>query len=115
MISFVLVTATMAIVGALILSRMFAEPRSGRAVWTSAVLAIVVQLATYGVARRYASRGEVMKGWGFGTLIRVTALLFYGLVFFGPWQVGLPLEPALLSFALFVFASTLLEPLFLSR
>lgn len=114
-VAFTLVTAAIALAGALILSRVFTAPLSGRAIWTSASLAIAVQLATYGVARRYAKRGDAMKGWGLGALIRVTVLLFYGLLFFGPWSLALPLEPALLSFALFVFGSMLVEPLFLTR
>lgn len=115
MLLFTLVTALIAVIGALILARIFTQPRSSVAIWTSAALATATQLATYGVARRYASRGDAMKGWGMGALIRVTALVFYGLVFFGPWSIGLPMEPALLSFALFVFASMLVEPLFLTR
>lgn len=115
MLAFTFVTVAIAVLGALVLSRIFSEARSGRAIWTSAALAIAVQLATYGVARRYASRGDALKGWGIGAIIRVTVLVLYGLLFFGPWHVGLPLEPALLSFAVFVFASMLVEPLFLSR
>jgi hypothetical protein len=115
MLSFTLVTAAIAILGAVVLTQLFTEPRSARAIWTSAALAIGIQLATFAVANRYARRGDAIKGWGIGTLIRVTALMFYGLLFFGPWKVALPLEPALLSFALFVFGSTLIEPLFLQR
>jgi hypothetical protein len=115
MLSFTLVTVAIAVIGALVLSRIFTEPNSSRAIWTSAGLAIVIQCATYAIARRFAKRGDVIKGWGIGALIRVTALALYGLVFFGPWKVALPLEPALMSFALFVFGSTLIEPLFLSR
>ena len=115
MLVFIFVTIAIAVLGAFVLSQMFTEPKSARAVWTSAAAAIAIQAATYSIATRYAKRGEVLKGWGIGALIRVTALVFYGLLFFGPWKVALPLEPALLSFALFVFASTVIEPLFLSR
>ncbi len=115
MLSFMLVTAAIAILGAVVLSQLFTEPRSARAIWTSAALTIVIQVATFAVVKRYASRGDAIKGWGLGALIRMTALMVYGLLFFGPWKTALPLEPALMSFALFVFASTLIEPLFLSR
>ncbi len=114
-ILFALATAVIALLGAVLLSRVFTEPRSTSAVWTSASLAVVVQIATFAIARRYALKGEVIKGWGIGALMRVTALVVYGALFFGPLQLGFPLEPALLSFALFVFVSTVLEPLFLSR
>lgn len=115
MLSFALVTAAIAILGAVVLSQLFSELRSARAIWTSAALAIVIQIATFGIVKRYADRGDAIKGWGLGALIRVTALMFYGLLFFGPWKIALPMEPALLSFTLFVFASLLVEPLFLSR
>jgi hypothetical protein len=113
MLAFTLVTAAIAILGAVVLSQLFTESRSARAVWTSAALAIVIQIATFAVVKRYASRGDAIKGWGIGALIRVTTLMFYGLLFFGPWKIALPMEPALMSFALFVFGSMLIEPLFL--
>lgn len=115
MLSFSLVTAAIAILGAVVLSQLFTEPRSARAIWTSAALAISIQIATFAVVKRYAGRGDAIKGWGIGALIRVTALMVYGLLFFGPWKTTLPIEPALMSFALFVFGSTVIEPLFLQR
>lgn len=114
-ILFALTTAVVALLGALVLAPLFTEPSASMAVWLSAGLAVVIQVATFAVARRYARKGDVIKGWGLGALMRVTALVLYGLLFFGPWSLTLPLEPALLSFALFVFASTIIEPLFLSR
>ena len=111
---FAVTTAGVALLGAVLLSQIFSEPRSASAIWTSAALAVAVQLATFGIARRYATKGEVIKGWGIGALMRLTALIVYGALFFGPWAIAFPLEPALLSFALFVFASTVIEPLFLS-
>jgi len=109
---FALTTASIALVGAALLSRLFSEPNAPTAVWFSAVAAVVVQLATYGIARRYALTGDVMKGWGIGALIRVAVLALYGFV--APRMFELPLAPALISFAMFVFVSTVIEPLFLS-
>ena len=110
---FALTTLGIAVLGALVISRTFTEPKSARAVWTSAVLAIAVQIATFAVASRYAVRGEVMKGWGIGALLRVGVLALYGIL--GPRMLGVPLAPALLSFAVFVFVSMVIEPLFLPR
>jgi hypothetical protein len=110
---FALTTAAIAILGALILAPLFSEPKGSTAVWLSAMLAIVVQLATFAIARRYAHTGSVMTGWGIGALIRAAVLALYGLV--GARSLGVPLAPALLSFAVFVFVSTVIEPLFLSR
>ena len=112
-ILFALTTATIALLGAALLAGLFSEPGAANAVWTSAILAIVVQVATFGIARRYAATSDVMKGWGIGALLRVTLLAIYGVV--APRLLELPLAPALVSFAVFVFASTVIEPLFLSR
>jgi hypothetical protein len=109
---FGLITSAIAILGAALLARIFREPGASKAVWTSAAAAIAVQLATFAVARRYANSGKVMIGWGIGAIIRVAALAAYGFAATG--SLGLPLAPALLSFALFVFVSTVIEPLFLS-
>ena len=111
-ILFALTTAAIALLGAWLLVGVFTEPRAVRAVWTSSVLATVVQIATFGIARRYAATGDVMKGWGIGALVRVIVLVLYG---FSAARLQLPLGPALVSFAAFVFASTVIEPLFLSR
>jgi hypothetical protein len=53
-----------------------------------------------------------MKGWGIGALIRVIVLAAYGL---SATRFGLPLGAALVSLAAFLFASMLVEPLFLTR
>ena len=111
-ILFALTTAAIALLGGWLLVGVFTEPRAVRAVWTSAVLATVTQIASLGIARRYASTGDVMKGWGLGALVRVIVLVLYGL---SSARLQLPLGPALMSFAAFAFASTLIEPLFLSR
>jgi hypothetical protein len=112
---FALTTTVIAVLGALVLQRIFVEPGSTAAVWVSAALAVFVQLATFAIARRYARRGDLLKGWGIGALLRVGALVAYGFAFFGPWTLSVPLEAALLSFALFLFLSTVIEPLFLTR
>lgn len=109
---FGLMTSAIALVGAALLARVFRDAGAPKAVWTSAAAAIAVQLATFAVARRYAKAGNVMLGWGIGGLIRVAALAAYAFV--GTASLGLPLAPALLSFALFVFVSTVVEPLFLA-
>ena len=109
---FALTTAAIALLGGWLLIGVFTEPKAVRAVWASAVLATVTQIASFGIARRYAATGEVMKGWGIGALVRVIVLVVFGL---SAARLQLPLGPALVSFAGFVFASTLIEPLFLSR
>jgi hypothetical protein len=109
---FALTTVAIALLGGWLLTGVFTEPRAVRAVWISAVLAVVTQIASFGIARRYAASGDVMKGWGIGALVRVIVLVLFG---FSSARLQLPLGPALMSFAAFVFASTLIEPLFLTR
>ncbi len=109
---FGLTTGAIALLGAVLLTRIFTGPGASQAVWASAAAAIVVQLATFVIARRYAKAGNLMLGWGIGAIMRVAALAAYG--FAGTGTLGLPLAPALLSFALFVFVSTVVEPLFLA-
>ena len=111
-LAFALVTAVVAGVTALILIQLFPAPHANAAIWISAGLSFVVQLVGFEIARRYARSGDVMKGWGIGALLRVAALAIYGFV--GPRVFGLPIAPALLSFTIIVFISTVIEPLFLS-
>lgn len=118
---FALTTGSIAVLGAMLLAASFPEPAADRAIWLSAALTLPLQLGTFAIARRYAVTGAmhpgrggggIMTGWGIGALLRVGVLAAYGLA--GPRLLGLPLAPALISFALFVFLSTVLEPLFLT-
>jgi hypothetical protein len=111
-ILFALTTAALALLGAFLLGGFFRGPGATRAIWWSAALAIVVQIGSFRIARRYAATGDVMKGWGIGALIRVIVLAAYGL---SATRFGLPLGAALVSLAAFLFASMLVEPLFLTR
>ncbi|MBU6367340.1 MAG: hypothetical protein KJT01_14090 [Gemmatimonadetes bacterium] len=83
---------------------------AAEAVRASAVVAVVVQVFTFAVARLVA-RQQVIAGWGVGVLMRFAAVAAWGLV--GAKALGLPGSPALLSLVLCFFLSTLLEPLFL--
>jgi hypothetical protein len=56
-------------------------------------------------------QAQVMAAWGLGALVRVVTLAAFG--FLGPRLAGLPLEPAVISLAVFLFVTTLVEPLFL--
>jgi hypothetical protein len=81
-----------------------------RAVAVSAIVAVVVQMGAFTAALALA-RTNVMAGWGLGAVVRLVALALYALVFVPP--LGLPLSAALISLALFLFLSTLIEPFFL--
>jgi hypothetical protein len=81
-----------------------------RAVFVSAAIAVPVQLAAFALTRGMQP-ANVIAGWGAGMLVRFLALAVYALL--GVKVMGLVYGPALLSFAAFLFVSTLVEPVFL--
>ena len=78
----------------------------------SAGLALVVQMATFGVARALRER-HLMLGWGLGSVLRLGALVLYGVFVARLWRA--PVAPALLSFVGILFVTTVVEPVFLKR
>lgn len=87
--------------------------REGRqAILASAALALVVQLVAFTVARLLQPR-HLLLGWGLGSVMRLIALVLYAVVVAKLWRA--PITPALLSFAAFLFATTVVEPVFLKR
>jgi hypothetical protein len=90
---------------------LFSDTAVRRALGITAILALVVQLVAFAIARAWARKQNVMAGWGIGIGLRFTALLLFGLI--GVPRLGLPVGAALLSLAVFLFVTTLIEPLFL--
>jgi hypothetical protein len=86
------------------------EPEIARAVWTSAVIALAVQILSFAVAKPFLPQNPI-AGWGLGSLLRLTVLLLHAFV--GVSALGLASGPALLSLAGFLFVTMLVEPLFL--
>jgi hypothetical protein len=78
-----------------------------RAVLVSALVALVVQLIAFAIARLMAGRGNAIAGWGVGALICFASLIVYG---FLSRTLGLPSNAALLSLATFYFLTELIEP-----
>jgi hypothetical protein len=89
----------------------FGTPADHRAIRVSAAVAYVVQLFTFAIAR-YAT-GKVMVGWGIGMLLRFVVLVAYGFLILKPY--GLPATAAMISLAVFLFLSTLIEPVLLLK
>ena len=87
------------------------DAEGARAVQASAWVAVGVQTFAFLVARLVA-RQQLLAGWGLGVALRVVSVLVWGLL--GVKVMGLPSSPALLSLVVFYFASTLVEPLFLT-
>ena len=77
------------------------------ALLVSGVLVAAVQIVTFGIVQMAGRRNAALAGWGLGTVLRGITLVLYGLVF--ARLFGLPLTAALVSFAVFLFASMLLE------
>jgi hypothetical protein len=92
---------------------LFPDDAGRQALGTAAAVAFVVQMVAFLVARDFARRKNVMAGWGIGIALRFVALLLFGLV--AVPMFALPLAPALVSLAVFLFVSTLIEPLFLKQ
>jgi hypothetical protein len=90
----------------------FVGPVGQQAVLASASLALTVQLVAFGIARQL-QRQNLMLGWGLGSVLRLVALVLYAVVVAKLWRA--PITPALLSFAAFLFVTTVFEPVFLKR
>lgn len=105
-------------VGAMLLAGVFlflafrGTDRALEAILVSAVVVFVVQMGAFGLARRYAQRGQAIAGWGVGALISMGTLIVFG---FLAGAVGLPRTVALLSLATFLFLTELIEPPLLTR
>jgi hypothetical protein len=99
--------AVVLMVGAL-LSVAFRGPGDAGAIWLSAAIAIAVQLSASSLAR-LAGANNLMARMGTGALLRLLTVVVYAIL--AAKVIGLPLVAALISLAVFLFLSTLIEPL----
>ena len=88
------------------------DPAGRSVVIVSACLAFAVQMVAFAVVRVMQPR-HLMLGWGLGSVLRLVALVLYAVVVAKWWRA--PITPALLSFVAFLFATTVVEPIFLKR
>ena len=95
-----------------IISKGFKTDAEKHAIVISGVVAAVVQLIAFGLVQLTKKRNAALVGWMMGAVIRGLALVLYGLLF--AKLLGLPLAAALTSFAVFLFASMLLESFMIS-
>ncbi|HMA03596.1 MAG: hypothetical protein ACM34L_12915 [Gemmatimonas sp.] len=107
---FALVSLLEIVVVGWMLAYAFQSVAEVHAIVVSAIIAWVVQLASFTVARTWATT-NVIAGWGLGMLIRFFVLAIYALV--GVKLLRLAITPALVSLAVFFFISTLAEPVLL--
>ncbi len=113
LIAFAGAAAALIGVAAAVLVLVLNSPTSTRALVTSALAAWVVQVIAFAVARWAVPRPTrpIMAAWGVGMILRFGAVVAYAPV--AVRALELPPVPALLSFVIFLFVSTLLEPFFL--
>jgi hypothetical protein len=90
-----------------VLAMVWGSPLDRRAVLVSAVVALVVQIVAFAIARLLAAGGNGVAGWALGAVICVVALVIYG---FASRGLGFPSNVALLSLATFFFLTELIEP-----
>jgi hypothetical protein len=104
---FTLATLALIVLAYPLLRMGFASSHDANAVRTSAVIALGVQLVTFVIARAM-SRTSLIVGWGIGSALRLLALTLYAFLI-AP-ALGLPRPAALVSLAVFLFLSMLIEP-----
>ncbi|MGQ0764613.1 MAG: hypothetical protein ACT4OZ_02990 [Gemmatimonadota bacterium] len=83
-----------------------------RALFISALLAFLIQMLGYAVARGIGGAKNMIIGWSAAAGLRFVALIIFAFVIVG--SLSLPPTSATISFAVFLFVSTLIEPLFLT-
>ena len=90
-----------------VMTAVFTGPGERQAVWVSALVALVVQLVAFAIARLMAEQGHGIAGWGIGAIICLVALVVFGFV---NRTLGLPQNAALVSLATYFFLTELIEP-----
>ena len=90
-----------------VFTAVFGTSPERQAVWVSALVALVVQLVAFALARSMVDGGHGIAGWGLGAVICLVALVVFG---FASRALGLPSNAALLSLATYFFLTELIEP-----
>jgi hypothetical protein len=97
------------IMGALLMMA-FHGPDDAMAIWTSAVVAVAVQVGASALGRMVGGSVNLMARMGIGALLRFLTLAVYAVLVVT--VVHLPHVAALISLVTFLFLSSLIEPLF---
>ena len=109
-VMFVVVGSLLIALCAAVLLLLYESAPERRAVLISALIAVLTQIAAFAIVRGMSAR-NVIAGWGLGSVLRLAVLVVFALVVVP--RFGLPSGPATISLALFLFVTTLVEPLFL--
>lgn len=90
----------------------FKSPEARQAIFISGVIAFVVQVISFAIAKQ-VGRESIFLGWGLGALLRFLTLAVYAMLVVK--ALGLPANAALLSMATFFFVAIIIEPLLLAK
>jgi hypothetical protein len=85
----------------------FSSPSERRAIEVSAIVAIVVQLFAFTIARLVGTE-RFLSGWVIGVALRFVTLIVYAIV--AVKALAFPAPAALISLVTFLFVSTVVEP-----
>jgi hypothetical protein len=92
------------------LTRAFDGPGDVAAIRLSAIVVLVVQLATFAGVKLVPQK-HLIAGWGAVALMRFLTLVIYAVLV--AKVLSVPVTAALISMAVFFFLTTLIEPLLL--
>ena len=108
------VLAAAGLIGASMAALMLLFPTAAdhEALELTALVAFVVHLVAFGVARLLRGR-NIWLAWGVGSVLRLGTLVVYAVLVVK--VLALPLVPALIGCATFLFLPTLIEPLLLLK
>lgn len=107
---FALVSVMLVGAGAAVLLQVWTSPGAQDGIVAAAVTALVTQGVSFLIIRLMGPT-QVIAAWGLGAILRVLVLVIFALVVVR--RFGLPLAPATISLAGFLFVTTLVEPFFL--
>jgi hypothetical protein len=100
-------SAAMIAAGAGVFVLVYGSGAERQAIVASAIVAFVVQLVAFAIARLMASANHGIAGWGLGAGICLLTLVLYGMLV---RATTLPQSVALVSLATFLFITELIEP-----
>lgn len=109
MLAFAAVSLALIAAAAWVLGLVYTAPAEQHAIRVGAVVAYVVQLLTFAIAR-LSVRTNVVAGWGIGAIVRLVTLGVYALVVAKAFGLG---PNAALFLFVFLFVTMIVEPLLL--
>lgn len=107
---FLVVGAALIGVSGWVLTLLYGGAEARHAIVISGMVAVVVQCLAFAILHLAAGK-NVIAGWGVGALMRFLVFGVYVLVIVKAFALAQP--AAMISLAVFFFASSLVEPLFL--